>query len=273
MSRGGALVTGAGRGLGRHIAQVLAARGFTVHLTDVDEEAVAAAAAQIGGGAWASALDVRDPAACAAAARDTAERAGSLALWVNNAGILRTGLSWEHPEEDRRLIFDVNTHGTINGTVAALEVMRAAGRGHVINVVSLAGLIAPPGETLYAATKHAALGFGSGTLIDLRRAGFRDIHVSAVCPDGIWTPMLEERVDDPEAAISWSGTMLMPEQVAEAVGRVADRPRPITSVPRWRGGFVRLVAATPRASLRALPLILRDARRRQRAWARRSPGR
>ena len=69
---GGALVTGAGRGLGLEIARGLARRGLVVHLTDVDGAAVEAAAAEIGGGAFASVLDVRDPEACAAAARETA---------------------------------------------------------------------------------------------------------------------------------------------------------------------------------------------------------
>ena len=73
---GAALVTGAGRGLGLEIARVLARRGLTVHLTDVDAAAALAAAEEIGGGAFGSALDVRDPEACSAAAAMTVERAG-----------------------------------------------------------------------------------------------------------------------------------------------------------------------------------------------------
>ena len=121
------------------------------------------------------------------------------------------------------MLFEVNTLGTINGTLAALELMRAAGRGHVINVVSLAGLGAPPGEALYAATKHGAIAFTLGTLADLRRAGASGIQVSAVCPDGIWTPMLHDKLDDPDAAPSFSGTLLRPETVARR-GRRAARP-------------------------------------------------
>ena len=64
----------------------------------------------------------------------------------------------------------------------------------------LAGLGAPPGEALYAATKHGAIAFSLGSLADLRRAGFKGIHVSAVCPDGIWTPMIADKLDDPDAA-------------------------------------------------------------------------
>jgi NAD(P)-dependent dehydrogenase (short-subunit alcohol dehydrogenase family) len=267
--RGGALVTGAGRGLGKAIAQAIARKGLTVHATDIDGDAAMATAAEIGGDAWASKLDVTDAPACAEAARATAERAGSLAVWVNNAGVLATGLAWEHSAEERRRLFAINVDGTINGTVAALELMRPANSGHVINVVSLAGLVAAPGETLYSATKHAAMAYTVGTLLDLRRSGVKGVDVSAVCPDGVWTPMLEPHVDDPDAWPSWSGVMLKPEQVGEAVAKLLDKPRPVLTLPRWRGGFVRLLAATPGLMVRMLPRIVADSRRKQRAFGKR----
>ncbi|MEK8108543.1 SDR family NAD(P)-dependent oxidoreductase [Micromonospora sp. M12] len=163
-------------------------------LTDLDPTAVQTAAAPLGG--WSAALDVRDEDACAAIAASAAGR-GDLALWVNNAGILVTGPSWEHDGPTRRRLLDVNALGAMNGTLAALAVMRAQGHGHVLNVVSLAGLVAAPGETVYAASKHALLAFSLGTLSDLRMAGYRRVHVSCLCPDGIWTPMLHDRLDDP----------------------------------------------------------------------------
>jgi NAD(P)-dependent dehydrogenase (short-subunit alcohol dehydrogenase family) len=264
-----ALVTGAGRGLGLEIARALATRGLTVHLTDVDEEAAQAGAARIGANAFSSRLDVRDREACVAAATATVERAGRLDAWVNNAGVLVTGHVWDHDADTSRLLFDVNTLGTINGTLAALGPMRAAGRGHVINVVSLAGLGAPPGEALYSATKHGAIAFSLGTLADLRRAGFAEIHVSAVCPDGIWTPMIADKLDDPDAAPSFSGVLLRADDVAPKVAALLDRPRPVLTIPRWRGAFVRLIDAFPRLATRMMPLFMADARRRQRQWRKR----
>ena len=264
-----ALVTGAGRGLGMEISRALAARGLTVHLTDVDPGAAEAAAGELGPPAFASALDVRDPEACRAAAALTVERAGSLDVWVNNAGILVTGHVWEHDPETRRLLFEVNTLGTINGTLAALELMRPATRGHVVNVVSLAGLGAPPGEALYSATKHGAIAFSLGTLSDLRRAGFKQIHVSAVCPDGIWTPMIADKLDDPDAAPSFSGQLLRAEEVALKVVALLDHPKPVLAIPRWRGAVVRLLDAFPGLATRLMPLFMADARRRQRRWKKR----
>jgi NAD(P)-dependent dehydrogenase (short-subunit alcohol dehydrogenase family) len=265
-TRGGAVVTGAGGGLGKEIARALAGCRYRVHVTDVDAGAAAATAAELGGDTWASHLDVRDEAACRAVAAETAGRAGTLHAWVNNAGILRTGCTWDHPADERRWLFDVNVHGTVNGTLAALEVMCAQRRGTVVNVVSLAGLVAPPGETLYAATKHACLAFSVGAQTDLRRTGFRDVHVCALCPNGIWTPMLEAHLDEPEAAMSWSGSMLEAAGVATKAVQLVQRPRPVVSMPRYRGALARLFAATPRMGAAAAPLYLAAGRRKQRQW-------
>src|SRR3954453_4630420 len=213
-----AVVTGAGGGLGRAIALELGGRGFLVDVTDIDSNAATRPAEEIGPGARSAALDVRDEAACRALAADAAARGGTLDVWVNNAGVLATGLSWEQDGSTRRAMLEINALGTMNGAVPALEPMIAAGRGHVINVVSLAGIVAAPGEVNYSASKHAAMAFTLGTLFDLRRTGIKDIELSAVCPDGIWTPMLEDKLDDPDAAGSFSGTLLTPEQVRAAVG-------------------------------------------------------
>jgi NAD(P)-dependent dehydrogenase (short-subunit alcohol dehydrogenase family) len=260
-----AVVTGAGGGLGHAIAIELARRGFLVHATDVDAEAAARTAAEIGAGARSAELDVRNETACRALAEATA-RGGSLDLWVNNAGILLTGPSWTQDETTRRAMLEINTLGTMNGTIAALEPMIAAGRGHVINVISLAGIVAAPGEVNYSASKHAAIAFTLGTLFDLRRAGIKGVELSAVCPDGIWTPMLEDKLDDPDAAGSFSGHLLTPEQVATEVGKLTERPRPLLIMPRWLGLQLRLLDLFPRLTLRLLGPAMSDARRKQRRY-------
>jgi NAD(P)-dependent dehydrogenase (short-subunit alcohol dehydrogenase family) len=264
----GAVVTGAGGGLGREIAIELARRGYALQVTDVDGEAARRVAEEIAGDAAGATLDVRDEAACRATAAATVERVGSLDLWVNNAGVLFTGPSWEQDQSLRQTMIEVNAIGTMNGTVAALERMKPTGRGHVINVVSLAGIVAAPGEVAYSASKHAAMAFTLGTLFDLRRSGIHGIDISAVCPDGIWTPMLEDKLDDPEAAGSFSGHLLTAAQVAKRVGKLTERPRPILILPRWRGVALRLVDLFPSLAVRMLPLVMADARRRQRRYKR-----
>lgn len=263
-----AVVTGAGGGLGRAIALDLASRGYLIQATDLDAAAAAETASQIGAGASSSELDVTDEEACRAVAAAAATRSGQLDLWVNNAGVLITGPSWQQDEATRRTMLDVNALGTMNGTVAALEKMLPTGAGHVINVISLAGLVAAPGEVNYSASKHAAMAFTLGTLFDLRRSGVKDIQISAVCPDGIWTPMLADKLDDPAAAGSFSGELLTPERVATEVGKLTERPRPMLVLPRWRGPLLRLFDLFPRFALRLLPLVMRDAQRRQRRYKR-----
>jgi NAD(P)-dependent dehydrogenase (short-subunit alcohol dehydrogenase family) len=260
-----AVVTGAGSGLGRAIAAELIERGYRVHVTDVDAGAADRAAAELGTEVRGSALDVRDEVACRGLA-DSIGRTGSLDLWVNNAGVFFSGVPWEQSAERRQTMLDVNVTGLMNGTIAALGPMRRAGQGHVVNVVSLAGIVAAPGEVAYSATKHAAMAFTLGTLFDLRRSGVKRVQISAVCPDGIWTPMLEDKLDDPDAAPSFSGRLLTAEEVAAEVGKLTERPRPILIVPRWRGPFLRLVDLFPRLSLQLLPLVMWDARRKQRRY-------
>ena len=242
---------------------MLASRDFSVAVSDVDGPAAERAATEIGGSAWALTLDVTDPEACAAAAHAVVSRSGSLDVWVNNAGVLFPGVSYDQEPAARRTMIDVNAIGTFNGTLAALDVMRRAGTGHVINVISLAGIVAAPGEVAYSASKHAAIAFTIGTLADLRRMGIKGVDVSAVCPSGIWTPMLEDKLEDPNAAASFSGTMHTPEQVAARMETILDNPRPVLAIPRWRGAMVRTFDAFPRLMLRMLPLLLSDARRRQ----------
>jgi NAD(P)-dependent dehydrogenase (short-subunit alcohol dehydrogenase family) len=260
-----AVVTGAGSGLGRAIAAELVGRGYRVHVTDVDAGAADRVAAELGEGARGTALDVRDEAACCGLA-DSIGRSEGLDLWVNNAGVFFSGPPWEQSADTRQTMLDVNATGLMNGTVAALGPMFTADRGHIVNVVSLAGIVAAPGEVAYSASKHAAIAFTLGTLFDLRRTGVKDIELSAVCPDGIWTPMLEDKLDDLDAAPSFSGRLLTAEEVATEVGKLTERPRPILIVPRWRGPMLRFFDLFPSLGLRMLPLVLWDARRKQRAY-------
>lgn len=268
----GAVVTGAGRGLGRQIAALLIERGHTVLVTDLDEAAARAAADELGANAIPRALDVRDAAAVDSARDALLTHADSLDVWVNNAGVLVSGPAWTQTPDTRRLMLEVNALGTINGTVSAIDAMRAGGGGHVVNIVSLAGITAVPGEAVYAASKHAAIGFSLSTLADLRLAGIKDIDISCICPDGIWTPMLYDKLDDPAAALSFSGKLLQPEEVVAAVGAVLDRPRPVRTVPGWRGLQARLADAIPRLGLSAAPVVVAQGRRAQKRLLARALG-
>jgi short-subunit dehydrogenase len=245
-----------------------------VYAADLDEQAVTATATElatelgIGGGTVVPvALDVRDSDACAALATRAAAEHGALAVWVNNAGILGTGPSFQQPVAVQRTIIEVNTVGTINGTLAALVPMRQQGRGAVVNVVSLAGLSPVPGMAAYSASKHAALAFSVSTLGELRATGSRGVSISCLCPAGIWTPMLEDKTQDFWASASFGGRLLDPGEVADRAVALVDHPRPVTAVPRVMGPVSHLVAAAPRLTTVLTPLVLRAAAVQQRRTA------
>jgi NAD(P)-dependent dehydrogenase (short-subunit alcohol dehydrogenase family) len=246
---GVAVVTGAGRGFGRAIAARLAGRGYTVLATDVDAGAAAATAESVGG--FSMELDVRDPEAHRAAARAAAER-GPLEVWVNNAGVLRTRKVWEQPDDEVRLMAEINMLGVIWGSRAAVEAMRERGGAnmHVINLGSMSALTPVPGLAVYAATKHAVLGFTASLQGELMAAGVPiDLHV--VCPDGADTDMTRERSAEPDSAIIWSGPrMLSAAEVADAVVGLLDSKTLVLGIPRRRAWAARLGALTGRQGLR-----------------------
>jgi NAD(P)-dependent dehydrogenase (short-subunit alcohol dehydrogenase family) len=263
---GAAVVTGAGRGFGRAIAQRLAGRGYLVLATDVDEAAAADTAELVGG--RSAGLDVRDPEAHRAAARAAAEHA-PLEVWVNNAGVMRPGRPWEHSDEDVRLTCDVNLLGVIWGSLAAVDAMRAEGGGgnrHIINVASLSSFGPVPGLALYAATKHGVLGFTGSLQGDLLDAGI-PITVHALCPDAADTQLLREHDDEAAAAINWSGPRLLtPEEVADHAVALLDSRRLVRTIPPWRGWGARALAMAGRSGLRAAPLLRRQGARHRIAF-------
>ncbi len=241
-----AVVTGAGKGLGKEIAKGLAQKGFTLLVTDIDEGAAATTAQEVGGGAWSMRQDVRDPESHRRVARAANER-GSLELWVNNAGVLHAGSAWDHSDEVVQQMVDVNVLGTTWGSRAAIEAMRAKG-GHLINIASLSSIAPVPGLAVYAGTKHAVLGFTLALAGDLKRAAI-PIEVSAVCPDAIDTDMVRKIRGSKEARLAFaSPKLLTAEKVAAVVLDLVDRPRLAVSVPRSKAVLAHAMRPFPALS-------------------------
>jgi NAD(P)-dependent dehydrogenase (short-subunit alcohol dehydrogenase family) len=271
--RGVAVVTGAGRGFGRAIAVRLARRGHFVLATDVDDEAAATVAGEIGGASMR--LDVRDPDEHRAVARAAAEH-GPLEVWVNNAGVMRAGPAWEHSDDDVRLTCEVDLLGVIWGSLAAVDAMRAGhprspgqgagGESHIVNIASLAALGPVPGLSMYAAAKHGVLGFTGSLQGDLFDAGI-PITVHALCPDAADTPLLREHDHEPAAAINWSGPRLLSaDEVAEHTVALLDSRKLVRSVPAWRGWGARVMSMAGRPALRAAPMLRKQGNRHRVAF-------
>lgn len=238
-------ITGAGRGIGRAVAETMARAGGLVALGDLDEAVARTAAEEVSrsaaGRAEGFALDVTDTASFVHFLDRVEKRFGPVDVLVNNAGIMWVGPFAEEAEHTAFRQFDVNVHGVLRGMKLATPRMRARGTGHIVNIASAASKLAPRGEATYAATKHAVHGYSTAVRAELRGSG---VQVSVVMPG----------VVDTELAVGTSAGLvrrLTPQDVADAVLRVIRRPRPEVSVPR-QVGLVPLVSALLPARLRAV---------------------
>lgn len=228
-------ITGAARGIGRATAAALLAEGARVAIGDLDAGLAKRTAAVLGAGAVALPLDVTDRASFAAFLDEAGERLGPLHALVNNAGIMHLGPFLDEPDEVTARQVAVNLHGVLLGMKLALPLLLARGRGHVVNVSSLAGRIGLPGGATYSASKHAVLGASEAVRWELRGTG---VDISAVVPG----------VVDTELAAGEATTrvrMLRPEQVGQAIVAAMRRPRFEVVVPREARVLLRVAPLLP----------------------------
>ncbi len=250
------LVTGAASGIGRALVGELATRGARVLAADLREAALAATATADG---WPAdrvarrAFDVRDPVGWLEAVEAACRAGDGLDVLLNVAGYLKPGgLAELTPAEiDRHL--DVNVKGVMHGTVVAASAMRRAGRGHIVNVASMAALAPIPGLALYSASKFAVRAFSLAVAAECAADG---VAVSVLCPDAVETPMLAVQEDHPAAALTFSGrTLTVAEVVAAVLDRIlVDRPLEL-DLPASRGWMARLANLAPGVAARVDPLL------------------
>lgn len=219
-----AIVTGAASGIGRATAVALAEAGAAgVALADVDEaglQETASAVQQAGAKALAAPTDVRDAEALSRLYARTAAELGDFTVLHNNAGLPTGTPTWpDVPVEQVEALCDVNLKGVILGTRLALEPMRAAGGGAIVNTASIAAHVPLPPEAVYAATKAGVVMF-TKSCAPLRES--HGVRVCCVCPGVVETPMLRKtgrsgRLADYLAEIYDTIRPLAPERIARAV--------------------------------------------------------
>jgi NAD(P)-dependent dehydrogenase (short-subunit alcohol dehydrogenase family) len=187
VSSGVAVVTGAGSGIGRGLTQRLAAAGSAVAMADVDEAGLMETAASLSGkraSATTHVVDVADEAAVRAFAEDVVERHGRVTLLINNAGVALYGTFEEISLEDFRWLLGVNFWGTVYGVKYFLPILRQQPRGHIVNLSSVFGLVAPAGQSAYSTSKFAVRGFTEALRHELEDT---PVFVSCVHPAGVKT--------------------------------------------------------------------------------------
>jgi 3-oxoacyl-[acyl-carrier protein] reductase len=187
-----AVVTGAGRGIGRAIALKFANEGaevVVVSRTQENSEKVANEIGALGGKAWAFAVDVADSAAVSAAAEKILADCGKVDILVNNAGVTRDGLVMRMSDADWDTVLNTNLKGAFFVTKAFSRAMLKARAGRIINISSVIGLIGNAGQSNYAASKAGLIGF---TQSCAREFAGRGITVNAIAPGFIETDMTAE---------------------------------------------------------------------------------
>jgi short-subunit dehydrogenase len=184
---GVAVVTGAGSGIGRALAQELEVRGSAVALADVDEAGLMETAASLSGkraDATTHVVDVADEAAVRAFAEDVAARHGRVTLLINNAGVALLGTFEEISLDDLRWLMEINFWGVVYGVKYFLPILKQQPKAHVVNVSSIFGIVAPAGQSAYSASKFAVRGFTEALRHELEGTS---VFVSCVHPGGIRT--------------------------------------------------------------------------------------
>ncbi|MFO7566142.1 MAG: SDR family NAD(P)-dependent oxidoreductase [Enhygromyxa sp.] len=197
-----AAITGAGSGIGRELAYQLVAAGAEVALCDVDEAGLAETAerCRVLGSARVSEqrLDVADRSAVHAWADEVAGTHGRVNLIFNNAGVALACTLEGVDYDDFEWIMNINFWGVVHGTKAFLPHLRAAGEGHIVNISSVFGLIAVPGNGTYNASKFAVRGYTEALRQELELSG-APIGVTCVHPGGIKTNIARAARFDPSA--------------------------------------------------------------------------
>ena len=190
-----AVVTGAASGIGRAIAERLAAEGMTLVLADIEEQALAKAEGELkarGATALAVPTDVSKAGDVEALAKKTIDAFGAVHVVCNNAGVGPPGgPMWERTVADWQWVLGVNLWGVIHGIRTFIPIMRAQDtEGHIVNTASMAGLVSAPWMGIYNVTKHAVVTLSETLYQELALMGV-NVKVSVLCPAWVDTRLMD----------------------------------------------------------------------------------
>ena len=233
------VITGAGSGIGRAVANLFAAHGANLALADKNEKRLREVQSKTGARGvqvMAEMVDVSDRQQVKALSDSVLEKFGRVDVLVNNAGIGWAGPCHVFPMEDFEQVMAVNFWGVVYGIDSFLPAMKRQGSGHIVNVSSSAGLngIAPLGA--YSASKHAVAGYSEVLRAELSRF---NIGVTAICPgiintsivrDGKATMTADMRVSQDQMVDFYRKWGWPPERVARAIMRAVEKNRGVVPV-------------------------------------------
>ena len=236
-------ITGGARGIGRATAAALIAQGARVGIGDIDAPLAEKAASELGGGTIGLPLDVTDRTSFTTFLDEVERQLGPLDVLVNNAGIMPIGPFVEETDAAAQRMIDVNVHGVILGSKLAIQRFLPRGRGHIVQLASIAGKGGFPGVATYCASKHAVVGLTETLRSELRGTG---IEMHQVLPIGVNT----ELYSGVSAARGFKTPE--PEDVANTIVELLQTGKFELYVPRVVGRITRLQAVMPRPVVDAI---------------------
>jgi short-subunit dehydrogenase len=219
------VITGAARGIGLATAKALLARGARVVIGDRDVQVLEQAVADMSnlGPVSGHPLDVTDPESFAAFLdKARADGGGHVDVLVNNAGVMPVGPFLQQSTDAIRSSIEVNFYGVLTGCRLVLPEMVKRRAGHIVNIASMAGMVALPGQVVYAGTKFAVVGLSSAMADEFAGQG---VNVTAVLPAFTNTELISGTTT---GAVT---KPVQPEDVAAAIVEVLDKPKTQVSVP------------------------------------------
>lgn len=216
------VITGGGRGIGRATAEAFAAKGAKVCIGDLDLDLVTTTAEEAGASVIPFQVDVTDKDSFANFLQAVERRVGPIDILVNNAGVMAVGPFLEEPDAKSRAMIEVNLWGPIQGMRLVLPGMLARGRGHIVNVTSMAGKFPIPGAAVYAASKFGAVGL---SMVVRDEVAHRGVSVSQVLPTAVRTELISGIPQGNGLPV------VSPRTIARATGlnRIAKRSCPRTT--------------------------------------------
>lgn len=223
----GAVVTGGSRGIGRAVAEALAAEGATVAVIYAGNikaaEDTVRTIEEAGGKAFAVQCDVADEDAVTDMVKMVHEKLGTIDVFVNNAGITRDGLLMRMKREDWDAVLSTNLTGVYNCTKAVTKIMMKQRIGSIINMTSVVGETGNAGQANYAAAKAGVIGFTKSVAKELASRNIRVNAVAPGCIDTDMTAVLSDAVKEEMIKSIPLGRTAAPEEVAQAVVFLASQ--------------------------------------------------
>ncbi len=242
------VITGGAQGIGRATAEAFRAQGSTVAIGDLNDALAQETAARIG--ATGHALDVTDPSSFAAFIAEVERVHGPVDVLVNNAGVMPNGGFLDLDARTDRMTMEINVFGVLHGMRLVLPGMLARGRGHVVNVASLAGKFPVKGLATYNASKFAVVGLTAATRLEYADRG---VSITAVLPSAVDTALASGLDMKPIPKVQ-------PAQIADAVVASVRSRKGEIAVPSYVGAFADAAALTPEPLMKVVRKLMRDDR-------------